>query len=78
MLNDHFKGKEIDDTPDDKPKDEELEDEDGILNLKTNSIPKGMVELECIFDQAELVLSKKMGSRNVIHTIWVLIKILKW
>ena len=41
MCSHHFEGQEIDDTPDDKP-----EDDDGILNLKTNTIPKGMVELE--------------------------------
>ena len=51
MCNGHFKGKEIDDTLYKKPKDDELEDEDGILNLKNNTIPKGMVELECIFDR---------------------------
>ena len=45
MCSFHFEGQEIDDTPDEKPKDDELEDEDGILHLKTNTIPKGMVEL---------------------------------
>ena len=46
MCSGHFKGKEIDVTPDEKPENDELKDEDGILNLKTNTIPKGMVELE--------------------------------
>jgi hypothetical protein len=49
MCNGHFKGQEIDDTLDNKPEDDELEDEDEILNLKTNTILKGMVELEYIF-----------------------------
>ena len=49
MCSHHFQGQEIDDTPDEKLEDDELEDEDGILNLKTNTIPKGMVELEHIF-----------------------------
>ena len=49
MCNGHFKGQEIDDTLDEKLENDELEDEDGILNLKTNTIPKGMVELEHIF-----------------------------
>ena len=53
MCSRHFEGQEIDDTLDDKPKDDELEDEDGILNLKTNTILKGMVELEYIFDHDE-------------------------
>ena len=61
MCNGHFKGKEIDDTPDEKPVDDELEDEDGILNLKTNTIPKGMVELECIFDCDESALNRRMA-----------------
>ena len=34
MCNGHFQGWQIDDTPDDKPKGDELEDEDGVLNLK--------------------------------------------
>lgn len=46
MSSGHFKGKEVDDTHDDKTENDEIEDEDGILNLKTNTIPKGMVELE--------------------------------
>ena len=45
MCSHHFEGQEIDNTPDEKLEDDELEDEDGILNLKTNTIPKGMVEL---------------------------------
>ena len=32
MCSGHFKGKEIDDTPDDKLENEKLEDDDGILN----------------------------------------------
>lgn len=32
---------------------EERENEDGIWNLKTNTIPKGMVDLEWIFDNDE-------------------------
>ena len=60
MCNHHFEGQEIDDTPNDKPKSDELEDEDGILNLKTNNIPKGMVELECIFDCDELALNRRV------------------
>ena len=59
MCSGHFKGQEIDDTLDDKPKDDELEDEDGILNLKTNTILKGMVELECIFDHDESTLNRR-------------------
>ena len=50
MCSGHFEGKEIDDTPDEKPEGDELEDKDGILNLKTNTIPKEMVELKYIFD----------------------------
>ena len=53
MWNDHLKGKEIEATSDEKPEDDELEDEDGILNLKTKIIPKGMVKLECIFNYDE-------------------------
>ena len=60
MCSCHFEGQEIDDTPDDKPKDDELEDKDGILNLKTNTIPKGMVELECIFDHDESTLNRRV------------------
>ena len=40
MCSHHFEGQKIDDTPDEKAKDDELEDEDRILNLKTNTIPK--------------------------------------
>ena len=32
---------------------EEMEDEDGVWNLKMNTILKGMVELERIFDNDE-------------------------
>ena len=60
MCNYFFKGKEIDDTLDEKPKDDELEDEDGILNLEINSIPKGMVKLECIFYCDESMLNERM------------------
>ena len=38
---------------DDPKKKEEIEDGDGIWNLKTNTIPRGMVELERIFDKDE-------------------------
>lgn len=82
MCSRHFQGKEIDDTPDDKLEDDELEDDDGILNLKTKTIPKGMVELEWIFDRDELALNKgklqRRELKNVIHTIWVLMKNPKW
>ena len=54
MFSHHFEGQDIDDTPDDK-----LEDRDGILNLKTNTIPKEMVELECIFDHDESALNRR-------------------
>ena len=59
MCSRHFQGQEIDDTPDDKPEDDELEDDDGILNLKTNTIPKGKVELERIFDHDESTLNRR-------------------
>ena len=59
MCSFHFQGQEIDDTPDDKPEDDELEVEDRILNLKTNTIPKGMVELERIFDRDESALNRR-------------------
>lgn len=61
MCNNHFKGQEIDDTLDDKPKDEELEDEDGIHNLKTNTITKGMVKLECIYDHNESMIKREQS-----------------
>lgn len=32
-----------------KPKEDEL-DIEGVINLKTDTIPRGMVLLECIFD----------------------------
>ena len=60
MYNGCFKWQEIDDTLDEKAKNDELEDEDGILNLKTNTIPKGMVDMECIFDHDELMLNKRV------------------
>ena len=60
MCSCHFEGQEIDDTPDEKLEDHEIEDEDGILNLKTNTITKGMVELECIFDHDESTLNRRM------------------
>ena len=59
MCNGLFKGQEIDDTPNEKLEDDELENEGGIINLKTNTIPKGMVELEHIFDQDESTHSKR-------------------
>ncbi len=59
MCNHHFEGQEIDDTPDDRLEDDGLEDEDGILNLKTNTIPKGMVEPKCIFDRDESTLNRR-------------------
>ena len=59
MCSHHFQGQEIDDTPDDKPEDDELEDDDGILNLKTNTITKGMFELECIFYHDELAFNRR-------------------
>ena len=31
-----------------------------ILNLKTNTIPKGMVELECIFDHDKSALNRSV------------------
>ena len=49
MCSGHFEGQEIDDTPNDRLEGNELEDKYGILNMKTNTIPKGMVELEYIF-----------------------------
>ena len=55
MCSHHFEGQKIDDTSDD-----ELEDEVGILNLKTNTIPKGMVELEHIFDRDESTLNRRV------------------
>ena len=59
MWNDHFKGHDIDDTPKDKPEDDELENEDGILNLKTNTILEGMFELKHIFYHDESTLNKR-------------------
>ena len=59
MCNDLFKGQEIDDTPNNKPKEYELQHEDWIINLKTNTIPKGMVELEHIFDQVKSTHMKR-------------------
>jgi hypothetical protein len=67
MSNGHFKGQEIDNTPDDKAESDEIEDEDEILNLKINTIPKGMVELECIFDRDELALNKRMDEEKGIQ-----------
>lgn len=59
MCNGLFEGQEIDYTLDDKIKKDELEDEDGIIHLKTNTIPKGMVDFECIFDQDKLAHNKR-------------------
>ena len=67
MCSDHFEGQEIDDTLDDKPEGGNLEDKDGILNLKTNTIPKGMVELECIFDHDELALNRRVTQEKGIE-----------
>lgn len=77
MCSHHFEGQEIDDTPNDMPEDDGLEDGEKILNLKTNSILKGMVELEHIFDHDEFAL-KKRELKNVIPTIWVLMKNQEW
>jgi len=59
MCSHHFQWKEIDNMPNDKLEDDELKDDDGILNLKTNTIPKGMVELERIFDCDESELNRR-------------------
>ena len=59
MTSGHFKEKEINDTPDDKLENDEIQDEDGILNLRTNTIPKGMVELECSLDRDEPALNRR-------------------
>lgn len=59
MCNNLFKGQEIDDTLDDKPEHAKLEEEDGIINLKINTIPKRMVDLECIFDLEKSTRSKR-------------------
>ena len=67
MCSDHFEGQEIDDTLDDKPEGDELEDKDRILNLKTNTIPKGMVELEHIFNHDESTLNRKMTQEKGIE-----------
>ena len=56
----YFEGQEIDDTPNDRLEGNELEDKYGILNMKTNTIPKGMVELEYIFYRNELALNIRM------------------
>ena len=67
VCNCHFKRQDIDDTPDDKPENDEFEDEDEILNLKTNTIPKGMVELEHIFYHDESTLNKRMSQEKGIE-----------
>ena len=67
MSSGHFKGKEIDDTPNDKPENDKIEDEDEILNLKTNTVPKGMVELEHIFDHDESALNKRTAEEKGIE-----------
>ena len=59
MCNGLFKGQDIDDTPNNKTEEDELEDEDGIKNLKINTIPKGMVELNFIFNQDESTHSRR-------------------
>ena len=55
-----FEGQIIDTEPngdkekgDPNEKEEEIGDDDGIWNLKTNTIPRGMVELERMFDNNE-------------------------
>ena len=54
-----FKGQMIDGELDegkekgDPNEKEEIEDDDGIWNLKMNTIPRGMVELERMFDKDE-------------------------
>ena len=67
MCSHHFEGQEIDDTLNDKPEDDELEDEDGILNLKTNTIPKGVVELEHFFYRDESTLNRRMTQEKGIE-----------
>ena len=60
-----FEGQIIDAEPkggkqkDDPDKKEEIEDDDGICNLKTNTIPRGMVELERMFDKDESVKQRR-------------------
>ena len=66
MCNGHFKGQEIDETLGDKPEDDELEDEDGILNLRewlNWNIFLIMMNWHLIEEWP-----KKRGSRNVTHT----------
>ena len=41
MCSGHFEGQENENPHDDKLENDEFKDEDGILNLKTNTIPKG-------------------------------------
>ena len=43
----------------DPNKKEEIEEDDGIWNLKTNTIPRGMVKLERMFDKDELVKQRR-------------------
>ena len=67
MCNGPFKVQDIDDTPDEKTENDELEDGDGIPNLKTNTIPRGMVDLERIFDHDETMLSRRMTQEKGIE-----------
>ena len=64
MCSCHFEGQDIDDTLDEKPEDDELEDEHEILNQKNNTIPKGIIELECIFDCDELTLNRRVSQEK--------------
>ena len=47
---------------------EEIEDDDDIWNLKTNTIPRGMIELERMLNNDELVKQRRpspdMGNDN--------------
>ena len=67
MCSCHFEGQDIDDVLDNEPENDKLEDEDEILNLKTNTIPKGMVELECIFDRDKSKLNRRMTKEKRIE-----------
>ena len=63
-----FKGQIIDtEANGDKEKDdhnereEEIVDDDGIWNLKTNTIPRGMVELERMFNNDESEKQRRLS-----------------
>ena len=53
---------------------EEIGDDDGIWNLKTNTIPRGMVELERMFEMMSLQnrgdLPSKREMMIVLQSIW--------